>query len=64
MGLPGHQVTDVSIMVAFGIVVWLGWSLPFLGLSWWQEREQLRGAAPRQPNPGAAGPDRGPASLS
>jgi uncharacterized membrane protein len=43
-----------------GLVVWLGWTLPFLAVSWWLEHEQLRRPA-RRP---AVTPSREPTSVA
>jgi uncharacterized membrane protein len=37
---PGGN--EAGQLMASGTIVWLGWTLPFLGISWWLEREQLR----------------------
>ncbi|HEY0532528.1 MAG TPA: DUF2306 domain-containing protein [Actinoplanes sp.] len=42
---PGND--DVLNMVWAGTVVWMGWTVPFLGVSWLLEREALRRSARR-----------------
>jgi len=39
---------DVLMQVWSGIVGWLGWTLAFIAVEWWLEREQLRRSARRR----------------
>lgn len=42
---------DLLNQVWAGLVVWLGWTLPFLAVGWWLEHEQLRRPVRRSPVP-------------